>query len=199
VLAHSKQLQAHVRRSQKIGSATDGQSLAQRRIFVGLFALSDVRVWTRKNREATHRRNPEDAKTASESESEQKIGESSSTFVDEAARKTDSAIRNAGQKYVGRGVAREVETTIRDNPLVTMTIAAAAGFVVGGGMASPPGLVHSRVAWAQSCSGSGGQLRRPDGTGRNALTTYSANSLTVAFREITPTVLRSQKSVPASE
>ena len=78
---------------------------------------------------------------ASESESEQKIGESSSTFVDEAAKKTDSAIRNTTQTYIGRGGAREVDTTIPNQPLAAMAIAAAAGFVVGGGMGSRPGLV----------------------------------------------------------
>jgi hypothetical protein len=100
-----------------------------------------VRVWTRKNLSGNIEENPQDANMASEFESEQKIGEASSTFVDEAARKTDSAIRNTAQKYIGRGGAREVETTIRDKPVAAMAIAAAAGFVVGGGMASRPGSV----------------------------------------------------------
>jgi hypothetical protein len=61
----------------------------------------------------------------------------SSTF----ANKTDSAIRNTAQKYIGRGGAKEIETTIRNKPLAATAIAAAAGFIVGGGMASRPGLV----------------------------------------------------------
>jgi hypothetical protein len=75
---------------------------------------------------------------ASESESEQKIGESSSTFVDEAARKTDSAIRNTAQKYIGRRGTREVEITIRNKPLTVVASATVVGFVAGGGMASRP-------------------------------------------------------------
>jgi ElaB/YqjD/DUF883 family membrane-anchored ribosome-binding protein len=76
----------------------------------------------------------------SETESEQKTAESSK-FGAEAAKKTDSAIRNTAQKYISRTGTKEVETAIRNKPLAAAALAAAAGFVVGGGMASRPGLV----------------------------------------------------------
>jgi ElaB/YqjD/DUF883 family membrane-anchored ribosome-binding protein len=75
---------------------------------------------------------------ASESENEEKTIESSSLVL-EAATKTDSAIRSTAEKYINRTRAREVETTIRENPLAATALAALAGFVVGGGMASRPG------------------------------------------------------------
>ena len=77
---------------------------------------------------------------ASEIEGEQKNAESSS-FAALAAKKTDSAIRNTAQKYISRIGTKDVETAIRNKPLTAAALAAAAGFVVGGGMASRPGLV----------------------------------------------------------
>jgi ElaB/YqjD/DUF883 family membrane-anchored ribosome-binding protein len=82
----------------------------------------------------------EDANMASEPESEQKTAQSSG-FAAEAAKKTDSAISNTAQKYISRTRTKEVETAIRNKPLAATALAAAAGFIVGGGMASRPGLL----------------------------------------------------------
>jgi hypothetical protein len=76
---------------------------------------------------------------ASESENEESI--ESSRLVLGAATKTDSAIRSTAEKYISRAKTKEVEATIRENPLTAIALAAAVGFVVGGGMASRPGLL----------------------------------------------------------
>jgi ElaB/YqjD/DUF883 family membrane-anchored ribosome-binding protein len=77
---------------------------------------------------------------ASESENEEKTVESSRLVLG-AATRTDSAIRTTAEKYISRAKTTEVVTTIRENPLTAIALAAAAGFVVGGGMASRPGLL----------------------------------------------------------
>jgi hypothetical protein len=82
----------------------------------------------------------EDANMASEPESDQKTAQSSG-FAAEAAKKTDRAISNTAQKYISRTRTKEVETAIRNKPLAATALAAAAGFIVGGGMASRPGLL----------------------------------------------------------
>jgi hypothetical protein len=92
MLTHSKQRRAHVRCSRKIDSTTDSQSLATQESPSEYFGLSDRQGLDAKEPERQHRRNPEDANMASAPEGEQEIGESSSTCVNEAARKTDSAI-----------------------------------------------------------------------------------------------------------
>jgi ElaB/YqjD/DUF883 family membrane-anchored ribosome-binding protein len=77
---------------------------------------------------------------ASETESEHRIDESSDP-VAETSKKIDSAIKSTAQKYLSMTRAKELETTIRDQPLAAAAIAAVAGFVVGGGMASRPGVL----------------------------------------------------------
>src|ERR1700722_9793693 len=65
----------------------------------------------------------------------------SSSFAAIAAKRTDSAIRNTARKYISTIGTNDVEAAIRNKPLTAAGLAAAAGFVVGGGMASGPGLV----------------------------------------------------------
>jgi len=66
------------------------------------------------------------------------------TPVKKMAEKTDRAIVDTAQKYLRRrGVdfdLRQVEKTIREKPLSAAALAATAGFIVGGGLATRPGL-----------------------------------------------------------
>jgi ElaB/YqjD/DUF883 family membrane-anchored ribosome-binding protein len=77
---------------------------------------------------------------ASEREIEEKTGEQSRLIAD-AALKTNNAIRTTAERYVSRTTATEAEKTIGENPLVAAALAAAVGFVIGGGMTSRPGLL----------------------------------------------------------
>jgi len=58
--------------------------------------------------------------------------------------KADEAVRNTAQKYLDRlGIKidlQQIEKSIREKPLNAVAIAAAAGFVVGGGMVTRLGL-----------------------------------------------------------
>jgi 1,4-dihydroxy-2-naphthoyl-CoA synthase len=62
-----------------------------------------------------------------------------------AARKADGAIRDTAQKYLDRSGIKvdlhQIEESIRERPLPAVAIAAAAGFVVGGGMVTRLGLL----------------------------------------------------------
>jgi 1,4-dihydroxy-2-naphthoyl-CoA synthase len=62
-----------------------------------------------------------------------------------AARKADGAIRDTAQKYLDRSGIKvdlqQIEESIRERPLPAVAIAAAAGFVVGGGMVTHLGLL----------------------------------------------------------
>jgi ElaB/YqjD/DUF883 family membrane-anchored ribosome-binding protein len=66
------------------------------------------------------------------------------TPVKKVAEKTDRAIVDTAQRYLRRrGVdfdLRQLEKTIREKPLSAAAIAASAGFIVGGGLATRPGL-----------------------------------------------------------
>ena len=66
------------------------------------------------------------------------------TPVRKVAEKTDRAIVNTAQRYLNRrGVdfdLRQLEKTIRDKPLSAAALAATVGFIVGGGLATRPGL-----------------------------------------------------------
>jgi hypothetical protein len=66
------------------------------------------------------------------------------TPVRRVAEKTDRAIVNTAQRYLNRrGIdfdLRQLEKTIRDKPLFAAALAATAGFIFGGGLATRPGL-----------------------------------------------------------
>jgi len=76
-------------------------------------------------------------------EDEREMSESS-TPVKKVAEKTDRAIVNTAQRYLNRrGVdfdLRQLERTIREKPLSAAALAATVGFIVGGGLATRPGL-----------------------------------------------------------
>ena len=76
-------------------------------------------------------------------EDEREVSESS-TPVKKVAEKTDRAIVNTAQRYLKRrGVdfdLRQLEKTIREKPLSAAALAATVGFIVGGGLATRPGL-----------------------------------------------------------
>src|ERR1700689_178109 len=59
------------------------------------------------------------------------------------AKKADDAVTETAQSYIDRtGLKldlRQVQKTVRDNPLHSVAIAAAVGFVFGGGIATRPG------------------------------------------------------------
>ena len=66
------------------------------------------------------------------------------TPVRKVAEKTDRAIVDTAQRYLNRrGVdfdLRQLKKTIRDRPLSAAALAATAGFIFGGGLATRPGL-----------------------------------------------------------
>jgi len=76
-------------------------------------------------------------------EDEREMSESS-TPVKKVAEKADHAIVNTAQRYLKRrGVDfdfRQLEKTIREKPLSAAALAATVGFIVGGGLATRPGL-----------------------------------------------------------
>jgi ElaB/YqjD/DUF883 family membrane-anchored ribosome-binding protein len=76
-------------------------------------------------------------------EDEREMSESS-TPIKKVAEKTDRAIVNTAQRYLKRrGVdfdLRQLEKTIREKPLSAAALAATVGFIVGGGLATRPGL-----------------------------------------------------------
>jgi hypothetical protein len=77
------------------------------------------------------------------SENERDLNETA-TPVKKVAEKTDRAIVDTAQRYLRRqGVEfdlRHLERTISEKPLPAAAIAATAGFIVGGGLATRPGL-----------------------------------------------------------
>jgi 1,4-dihydroxy-2-naphthoyl-CoA synthase len=58
----------------------------------------------------------------------------------DAAKKADRAVRDTAQTYLEKfGVKldlEQIEKSIRDKPLPSVAIAAAAGFIIGGGLAT---------------------------------------------------------------
>ena len=76
-------------------------------------------------------------------EDERDLSESS-TPVKKVAEKTDRALVNTAQRYLKRrGVdfdLRQLEKTIREKPLSAAALAATVGFIVGGGLATRPGI-----------------------------------------------------------
>jgi 1,4-dihydroxy-2-naphthoyl-CoA synthase len=60
----------------------------------------------------------------------------------DAAKKADNAVRDTARTYLRKfGVnldLEQIEKSIRDKPLPSVAIAAAAGFIIGGGMATRP-------------------------------------------------------------
>ena len=76
-------------------------------------------------------------------ENEREMSESV-TPVKNVGEKTDKAIVDTAQRYLRRrGVdfdLRQLERTIREKPLSAAAIAATAGFIVGGGLPTRPGL-----------------------------------------------------------
>jgi ElaB/YqjD/DUF883 family membrane-anchored ribosome-binding protein len=78
-----------------------------------------------------------------ETKNQQGIDESTNSAAT-VAQKADQAVRDTAQKYISRtGIKvdlEQIENTIRANPLPSLAIAAATGFVVGGGTATRAGL-----------------------------------------------------------
>jgi 1,4-dihydroxy-2-naphthoyl-CoA synthase len=60
----------------------------------------------------------------------------------DAVKKADNAVRDTARTYLRKfGVnldLEQIEKSIRDKPLPSVAIAAAAGFIIGGGMATRP-------------------------------------------------------------
>jgi ElaB/YqjD/DUF883 family membrane-anchored ribosome-binding protein len=77
-----------------------------------------------------------------ENESEHSVGESTSPVID-AAKRADNAVRDTVRTYLRRfGIdldLEQMERSIRDRPLRSVAITAAAGFIIGGGVATRPG------------------------------------------------------------
>jgi ElaB/YqjD/DUF883 family membrane-anchored ribosome-binding protein len=98
-----------------------------------------------------------------EDETAQEDGESSRAS---AAKTVATAIRETAQKYfdaAGMKIDLEaVEDRIRDQPLLSMAIAAGAGFIIGGGLASSPGLallgLFGRTAARDTVTNAGRQV-----------------------------------------
>ena len=78
---------------------------------------------------------------ALQNEGERGMDKSTSPVMD-AAKKADNAVRDTARTYLRKfGVnldLEKLEQSIREKPLPSATIAAAAGFIIGGGMATRP-------------------------------------------------------------
>ena len=78
---------------------------------------------------------------ALQNEGERGMDESTSPVMD-AAKKADNAVRDTARTYLRKfGVnldLENIEQSVRDKPLPSAAIAAAAGFIIGGGMATRP-------------------------------------------------------------
>src|ERR1700722_18838486 len=76
-------------------------------------------------------------------ESEQPNANDSARRGTERVAQADRALRDIAQKYIDRAGMKvdlkKVEQRIRENPFPSTGIAAAAGFVVGGGLVTRPG------------------------------------------------------------
>jgi ElaB/YqjD/DUF883 family membrane-anchored ribosome-binding protein len=74
-----------------------------------------------------------------QNDGERRMNESTSTTMD-AAKKADRAVRDTARTYLEKFGVRldleQIEKSIRDNPLPSAAIAAAAGFIIGGGLAT---------------------------------------------------------------
>jgi ElaB/YqjD/DUF883 family membrane-anchored ribosome-binding protein len=74
-----------------------------------------------------------------QNDGERRMNESTSTTMD-AAKKADRAVRDTARTYLDKfGVKldlEQIEKSIRDKPLPSAAIAAAAGFIIGGGLAT---------------------------------------------------------------
>ena len=71
-------------------------------------------------------------------------GVESTSSIAGAAKQADEALRETAQEYIDRTPftldLKQLEAAIRENPMPAAGLAAAAGFVVGGGLASSMGL-----------------------------------------------------------
>jgi ElaB/YqjD/DUF883 family membrane-anchored ribosome-binding protein len=78
---------------------------------------------------------------ALQNEGERGMAESTSQTMD-AAKRADNAVRDTARTYLrkfGMNLDLEkIEKSIRDKPLHSAAIAAAAGFIIGGGLATRP-------------------------------------------------------------
>jgi ElaB/YqjD/DUF883 family membrane-anchored ribosome-binding protein len=76
-----------------------------------------------------------------QNEGERSMGESMSPTMG-AAKRADNAVRDTARTYLRKfGVnldLEKIEKSIRDKPLPSAAIAAAAGFIIGGGLATRP-------------------------------------------------------------
>jgi ElaB/YqjD/DUF883 family membrane-anchored ribosome-binding protein len=94
-----------------------------------------------------------------------------------AAKTADRAMKDTAQKYLSAAGIKvdleDIERRIRNRPLFSLAIAAGAGFVMGGGMATKMGLVllglFGRKAAAETATNFGRQiLRQAAGSGEPA-------------------------------
>jgi hypothetical protein len=98
-------------------------------------------------------------------------GDESIVSAARAARTANRAMKNTAQKYLGAAGINidldDVESKIRERPLFYLAIAAAGGFVIGGGMATKMGLamlgLFGRKAAAETASNFGRQILRQAG------------------------------------
>jgi ElaB/YqjD/DUF883 family membrane-anchored ribosome-binding protein len=78
---------------------------------------------------------------ALQNEGERDMDESTSPTMD-AGKRADNAVRDTARTYLRKfGVNLDldkIEKSIRDKPLPSAAVAAAAGFIIGGGMATRP-------------------------------------------------------------
>ena len=105
---------------------------------------------------------------ATENASERNANESM-TPVMKAAEKADKALVDTAQRYLRRRGfeldLRQVEKSIRDRPRSAAAIAATAGFIAGGGLATRPGIamivLFARIAARETAANFVTGLMRP--------------------------------------
>jgi ElaB/YqjD/DUF883 family membrane-anchored ribosome-binding protein len=98
----------------------------------------------RKRPLVTSKKTDDERDDAEENGDETDDGEDEESLRASAAKTVTTAIRETAQKYfdaAGMKIDLEVvEDRIRDQPLISMAIAAGAGFIIGGGLATSPGI-----------------------------------------------------------
>jgi ElaB/YqjD/DUF883 family membrane-anchored ribosome-binding protein len=114
----------------------------------------------------TSKKTDDERDDAEENGDETDDREDEESFRASAAKTVTTALRETAQKYfdaAGMEIDLEVvEERIRDRPLLSMAVAAGTGFIIGGGLATKPGIallaLFGRTAARDTVTNAGRQV-----------------------------------------
>jgi len=100
------------------------------------------------------------------------VADESAAFVAGAAKTANRAVRDTAQKYLNAAGMKvdleDIEERLRDRALFSLGIAAGAGFILGGGLATRPGVMllglFGRTAARQTATNVGRQVLQKAGS-----------------------------------